>query len=51
MGYVKGLICKECKKEYGEEYEAVIGTHHCIGSWDKFIKDVSKKKKKLTKTA
>ena len=31
---------EECKKEFGEEYQAVIGTHHCRFSWDKFIKPI-----------
>jgi len=26
---------KKCKEEYGEDdYFAVIGTHHCLRSWD-----------------
>ena len=29
-----------CKKEWGEEYQAVIGTHHCRFSWNKFIKPI-----------
>lgn len=31
---------EECKKEFGEEYQSVIGTHHCRFSWDKFIKPI-----------
>ena len=29
-----------CKKEWGEEYQAIIGTHHCRFSWNKFIKPI-----------
>ena len=27
---------KYCKQEFGEEYEAVIGTHFCRGSWKEY---------------
>jgi hypothetical protein len=36
---VKKINCDDCSykakciKEWGEEYQAVIGTHHCKRSW------------------
>ena len=37
---------EECKKEYGEEYQAVIGTHHCRRSWNNFlVKNIEERSK------
>ena len=38
-------MCKDCKyigkcKEvWGEEYMAVVGTHHCRKSWDEMVSE------------
>ena len=38
---------KECRDKFGEDFPAVLGTHHCRKSYDEFIDTMKPKRKDI----